>query len=339
MNISYFDEKPLLSKLDFKLDILEKYAKNNIDSLNNMIFYGLPASGKTTKIYAFLATLFNTKVYDLKNNIFEEDRKIMHYKSSIYHIEINPINLGSNEKLFIQSFLKSYVETRNIGLDIPKVIVIKNANLLLKQTQLSLRRIIEKNSSTAKFIFELNSLSKFAVPLVSRCFLIKIEMPKIDEIKIALQNYSIKKNVEISDKTIDEIISESNKINTFINMKKIFGYYRYYVTTGKKFKFLYYDSFYEILAYINNKRISFINLQKIRDIINELYINLIPMEELLNFIFNNIYLINKDNLDFIYKLLDLTVKCDFNMKNGNKDCLHLESYIISIMDLIQNKSV
>jgi DNA polymerase III delta prime subunit len=337
MNISFFDEKPLLSELDFKLNILELYAKNNIDDLNNMIFYGLQGTGKTTKIYAFLATIFNKKVYDLKNNIFEEDRKIMPYKSSAYHIEINPINLGSNEKLFVQSFLKSYVETKNIGLNIPKVIVIKNAHLLLKQTQLSLRRIIEKNSVTSKFIFELTNLSNFAAPLISRCLLIKNHMPLIDDIKKCMLNYSIKKNIDISETIIDEIINDSNKINITFNMKKIFGHYRYYVVTNKKFKFLYYDSFYEILNYMNNKRISFINLQKIRDIINELYINLVPMDELLNFIFNNIYSIHKDNLDLIYKLLELTVKCDYNMKNGNKDCLHLESYIISIIDLIQNK--
>ena len=94
--------------------------------------------------------------------IFEDDRKVLNYKSSIYHIEINCDTLGSNEKLFVQTFLKSYVETRNIGLNIPKIVFIKNANLFSKQTQLTLRRIIESNYQTAKFIFEVSSLSNFA---------------------------------------------------------------------------------------------------------------------------------------------------------------------------------
>ena len=74
----------------------------------------------------------------------------------------------------------------------------------------------------------------------------------------------------------------------------------------------------------------------IRDIINELYINLISMDELFNFIFNNIISIYKKNINFIYKFIDLSVKCELNLKKGNKECLHLEYYIISIINLIHN---
>ena len=70
--------------------------------------------------------------------------------------------------------------------------------------------------------------------------------------------------------------------------------------------------------------------------INEMYINLISMDELVMFIFNNISDIYKDNLNFLYSLIDLTTYCDINLKKGNKDCLHLESYIVSIIDLIHN---
>ena len=336
MNISFFDDKPNVDELDFKLDILEKIKKINIYELNNLLFYGVSTCGKTTKIYALLASIFDKKVYDLKNITFEEDRKSMIYKASIYHVEVDPINLGSNERLFISSFLKSYSETKNIGLNIPKIILIKNADKLSKISQLALRRIIEKNSYTSRFIFEVSNLSNFTEPLISRCLKIRVRLPNINEIKLCLKNFCIRKGFTISDNKINEIINESNKINYIYDLKKIFGFLRYYLTTNKNFKFLYYDKFFEIINFIKQKKISFITLQKIRDIINEMYINLVSMEELLFFIFNYLSNIHKDDNIFIYKLLELTVNCDNKFKKGNKGCLHLEYYIVSIINLMHN---
>jgi hypothetical protein len=337
MNISFFDDKPNIDELDFKIDVLEKLKNINIYDLNNLLFHGLPASGKTTKIYALLSSIFDKKVYDLKNIVFEEEKKTMIYKSSIYHIEIDPVHLSSNEKLFISSFLKSYSATKNIGLDIPKVILIKNADKLSKLSQLALRRIIEKNSYTSRFIFEVSNLSSFIEPLISRSLLIRVRLPNITEIKLCIKNFCDKKEFIISDEQINDIIHESNKINcNDLNLKKIFGFLRYFIVTKKKFKFLYYNNFFDIINYITQKKISFITLQKIRDIINEMYINLVSMDELLLFIFNHLSNMYKDNNIFLFKLLELTVLCDNNLKKGNKGCIHLEYYIISIIDLIHN---
>jgi DNA polymerase III delta prime subunit len=221
MNISFFDDKPTLNELDFKIPILDNLSNVNINEIVNMMFYGIPSCGKSTKIYALLASIFNKSVYDLKNITFEEDRKIMIYKASIYHIEVNPLTLGSNEKLFINSFLKSYTESRNIGLDIPKIILIKNADSLSKQSQMSLRKIIEKTSLTAKFIFEVSNLSNIQEPIISRFLLIRVKMPSLNDIITCLKNFSIKKNIVINDIIINEIIEESCKISPFLNLKKM----------------------------------------------------------------------------------------------------------------------
>jgi hypothetical protein len=116
----------------------------------------------------------------------------------------------------------------------------------------------------------------------------------------------------------------------------VFGFLRYYLLTNKKFNLLYYNIFYEILNFINAKKISFLTLQKIRDYINEMYINLISMNELLIFLYNEISKNYKNNIFFQEKLLEITILCDARLKKGNKECLHLEFYIVSIIDLIQN---
>jgi replication factor C subunit 3/5 len=334
MNINFLEDKPNLDDLDFKLDIIKPLKSVDIDELVNLLFYGVEGCGKTTKIYALLASIFDKRVYDLKNVNFEEDRKVISYKSSIYHIEINPVNLGSNEKLFIHSFIKSYTQTRNIGLNIPKIILIKNADKLSSQSQMALRKIIEKTTHTCKFIFEANNLSSLSEPLRSRFLLIRVPLPNKENIKLCIKNYSDRKNHNISSDIINEIIDESCIILNNYNLKKIFGFYRYYVVTKKKFKFLYYDNFNEIYNLINNKKISFITFQKIRDIVNEMYINLVSMNELLMFLYNKFITQFSNNNENIKKIVNITSKCDNNLKKGNKDCLHLELYIISIIELL-----
>ena len=336
MNISLFDDKPTLLDLEIKSEILCKLSCIKIEELLNLVIHGNNGVGKTTQIYAFLATILDKRIYDLKNIYFEEDKKAVSYKSSLYHIEIDAVSLGSNEKFFMQNFLKSYIETKNVGLNIFKIVLIKNGHLLSKQTQLSLRKTIESSSLTTRFIFEVSNLSNFSQALISRSVLIRIPTPSFEMVKSCLISYSNKKKYEISELSIDEIIKDSCKLDYYINLKRVFGFYRYFLFTKKKFKFIYYEKFEDIYNYIINKKISFINLQKIRDLVNELYIDLIQMKDLLLFLFNKFYDSNLDNPKFIYKLLEITVDCDINLNKGNKECLHLEYYIIYIVNLIHD---
>ena len=332
MNISFFDDKPFLEDLYFKLDTLLLFKNINIDELNNLLFYGPSGSGKSTKVYALLASIFNSsKVYDLKNMSFEDDKKIFSYKSSIYHVEVDIFNLGSNDKIFIQNFLKNYTETRNIGLDIPKIVFIKNAQLLSKQSQLSMRKLIENNYHSSRFIFEINSFDNFSDPLKSRCLAIRVPIPKFDDIKICIKNYSLKKNHNINDTDIDYIINNSN-INRQLNLKKIFGYYRFFIVTNSHFNFIYYDKFKE-LGDIISKKVTFISINKIRELIHQMYINLVPMDELIEYIFNLTVDKYKDNNDYIDKIIQLYNETYQRFKNGNKDCLHAEYFIISVITI------
>ena len=67
-----------------------------------------------------------------------------------------------------------------------------------------------------------------------------------------------------------------------------------------------------------------------------MYINLVPMNELLFFIYNQLSKNYISNNNFQNKLLEITILCDNRLKKGNKDCLHLEHYIISVIHLISN---
>ena len=117
-------------------------------------------------------------------------------------------------------------------------------------------------------------------------------------------------------------------------MKKIFGFYRYFLITKQNFKYEYYDKFDEIFNFIVGKKFFFSSMQKIRDIINEMYINTVPMHELLLFLNNKLLDYYKNNQDLIFKIIEISTECDLLLKTGNKECLHLEYFIVSILDFL-----
>jgi hypothetical protein len=338
MNLTFCEKKPTLCELDFKNDNLLKLSKIDIDSLPNLLIYGSKCCGKTTMINAFFATLFDKKFYDMKNMNIELDRKIFNYKMSGYHLEFCAKELGTNDKIFIHDFIKSFIETRNIGLDIPKIVIIRNASCLSSLAQMSLRRIIETNYCTSRFVFEIEQLSSFQEPLQSRCLKVNIKLPLLEDIKKSILKMSIEENIKLDNEFIDKIINESveYKNTKFFNLKKIYGKYYHYKYTGTEFVYFYDNIVEELIKTIETKKIVMSNLEKIRDIINELYINLYPMKKLIFYTYYHFVYKYKNNHDFIKDVLELTVKTDINMCNGNKECIHTEFYFIALFELLLN---
>jgi len=209
MNLTFCEKRPTLHDLDFKNDYLLKLSNIDIDSIPNLLIYGNKCCGKTTMCNAFFATLFDTKFYDMKNMSIEIDRKLFNYKMSGYHLEFCAKELGSNDKIFIHDFIKSYIETRNIGLDIPKIVIIRNASCLSSIAQMSLRRIIETNYRSSRFVFEIEQISSFQEPLQSRCLKINIKLPSIEAIKKSILKMCIEDNMKLEPEFIDKIINES----------------------------------------------------------------------------------------------------------------------------------
>ena len=90
-------------------------------------------------------------------------------------------------------------------------------------------------------------------------------------------------NIIISSDTTYKIINESveYKNTNIYNLKKIYGKYYHYKYTGKEFVYFYDNMVEELINTIETKKILMSNLEKIRTIINELYINLYPMKKLI----------------------------------------------------------
>ncbi len=333
---SFIETQPFLDNLDFKSNLLDNLVKNNnIFELPNLIFYGTNGSGKSIKVYAFLASLLNSKeIYDIRTKIYEEDRKEIFYRYSPFHIEFSPLDLASYENIFFHGFLKEYIQTLNIGLQIPKIVYIKNAENLSFNSQAALRRMMEKSNDTCRFIFECNNVAGLIEPLRSRCLLIRVSFPKLEEIKLSLKNTSEKNFLKnITNEEIDKCIELSKNFNQ--NLKHINGILRCYLITGEWIKLSYIDKIEELCFILDNfKNVNNNDIEKIRYIVNELYIQLVPANEIMNFIFKRIINKYKDNNEFCYYFIDMYAKQNINMELGNKKSLHIESFILNCLNLL-----
>lgn len=342
MYLSIFDDKPNLDEIDFPHIYLKKYSLLNLDNLNNLIFCGLKGSGKTIKIYAFLCSLLNKKVYDLKKQTFECDNKCVQYKTSIYHIEIDALELLTGERIFFNNFLKEYCETRNIGLNLPKIIYIKNAEHLNKLSFLFLRKLIEKSYLTCRFIFEITSASSVPGPLLSRFFIIRIHMPSQTDILSCLKNYLYRKEKNIEEEVLNQLIEKSKKTNQY-NLKNIFGMVRYYLVTGKYFEFFYNQYQNKILDTIFNKNLNMNEIYSLKGIIEDMFVNLIDSTELISFlnyqIFNKLDELKIQHNDLKCELIQIALKHDLNIKKGNKEFVHVLNYIIDVIECIHAKNI
>ena len=68
MDISFFEKKPKIEDVEFEHKLYKNLKYYDIDSIPNFIFHGNKGCGKSIRIYAFLCSILDEKVYTLKNN-------------------------------------------------------------------------------------------------------------------------------------------------------------------------------------------------------------------------------------------------------------------------------
>ena len=337
MDISFFEEKPNIDDVDFKNQYYSSLKYFDIESTPNFIFHGNKGSGKTTKIYAFLCSLLDKKVYTLKNNEIEVEKRIFKFKSSIYHLEIDALELINNERIFFHSYLKNYCETRNIGLDIPKIILILNIDKINKNSLLMLRKLIESTYQSCKYIFETNNISNLPETLLTRFFSIRIKNPERKEIETVLKNIIKNKKIKITKTNLNKIIDYDSNYNYSYDLNNIFMVFNYYIKTDKILINNYHNIICEIIGIILDKNFNFNNLSKLKIICEKIFINCYNPNELICSINKILCEKFQKKYNLCEKILELTCECDINLsKSTGKYFIHLENYFVKLILLINN---
>lgn len=169
-------------------DITRKKIENFISKreISNMIMTGHPGTGKTSTIKC------------LARDIFKDS-----YKECV--IELNASDNRGLETInnSIIHFCRKKVSTEG---NIPKLIILDEADNITKKAQNTLTNLMEKFNKTTKFAFTCNDYNKLVEGIQSRCIILKYNSITNENMKSRLIEICKSENVSYDDEGIDSII-------------------------------------------------------------------------------------------------------------------------------------
>ena len=169
------------------LKILNNMVKNNC--LTHLLFNGERGTGKSSSISALI------------NNMYGKQQNIMTLK-------LNASNHRGIE--VVRKEIKSFVTTRMMFSNKPKLVILDEADAMTMDAQLALRRIMDKYSNNAKFCIICNYIRKIHPSLISRCTLFRFKTLNNDAMKQRLLYIMEKEELKITDDTLTKLIEMSN---------------------------------------------------------------------------------------------------------------------------------
>ena len=196
-----------------KLKTLVKNNKVN-ENILNMVFYGDKSSGKLTLCRCLLSSIFGENIHDIQEEIFTTKQNCTPYNVKIvyskHHYEISFCGLQFADKAVLISILDKYFSTMSITTLTYKILVIKDFDILSEPAQFALRRRIETNYTSVRFILLVKSLNKIEKALLSRLLTIRCRKPYDDEIITFIKKVCTKENITISNEKQIEITQKSS---------------------------------------------------------------------------------------------------------------------------------
>ncbi|KAG1057520.1 hypothetical protein G6F43_000639 [Rhizopus delemar] len=209
-----------IDQLTYHNDLSKRLKKlANSDNLPHMLFYGPPGAGKKTRIAAILREVYGPAVEKIKvepRQFVTSSNRKMNFSvvSSNFHMELNPSDLGMYDRVIVQDVIKGIAQTQQIDANARhqfKIVVIDKADELTREAQAALRRTMEKYTSSMRLILCCNTLSKIIPPVRSRCLLIRVPRPEIEETVGALLNVASKENFQLSKQLAADIAEHSER--------------------------------------------------------------------------------------------------------------------------------
>ncbi|AYV84841.1 MAG: replication factor C small subunit [Hyperionvirus sp.] len=335
-----------IGEAKFNIDLLyrlQHMSKN--ESIPHMLFCGGNGSGKQTVIRLLLEMLFDKDVHKTEDSVYTvsgSSNKAVNVtvKQSNYHIVIEPNN-NNFDRYLIQDIVKEYAKKMPLTIfqtkKIFKIVLINNIDNLSYYAQTSLRRTMEKYSSTCRFIMWCTCPTRVIEPLISRCVFFTISSPSNEQLFSYVYEISIKEKLVlgVDDYTYILDCAQGNiKEALWLLQLYKFGYGR---------KNIYYFTIDIIVRIIISHRMDQIstnvkveNKLYVRDLLYNIMITNISGTRILRDVLNKLC----DNVDVPdeckYQILEICAYYEHNLVRGRRNIIHLEAPIVKIMKILKD---
>lgn len=177
------------------ISTIKNMIKNNY-SITNLLFYGMPGTGKTTTILSLCYELFGPN--NFKNRVLElnasDERGIGVVRDSILR------------------FAKTSLSSPDPNYPSPpiKLIILDEADAMTCGAQSALRKIMEDYLETTRFCIICNYIEKIIKPIVSRCMFFNF-VPLDNKLIIRhLKKIAEKEKLKLNDEDIENIYKSYN---------------------------------------------------------------------------------------------------------------------------------
>ncbi|UYV62519.1 RFC3, partial [Cordylochernes scorpioides] len=308
----------------------------------HLLVYGPSGAGKKTRVMCLLEELYGSGVQRLRmeHQSFQTPSKKKLEISTVasnYHIEVNPSDVGINDRVVIQELIKSTAQTRQLESKSQKsfkVVVVVEVDRLTKDAQHALRRTMEKYMATCRLILCCNSCSKVIPAVRSRCLGIRVAAPSHQEIATILRATCKKEGLNLPQELADKISVASNRnLRRALLMCETCRVQGYPFSEDQQVPIADWEMYLKETATMILQEQSPKRLYEVRGRIYELISHLIPYDT----IFKELLCELVANCDgqLRAQVVEQAAYYEHRLQLGNKAIYHIEAFIANFMAIFK----
>ncbi|CAG8584272.1 10469_t:CDS:10, partial [Acaulospora morrowiae] len=307
----------------------------------HLLMYGPSGAGKKTRICCILKELFGEAVEKIKVDqrtfVTPSNKKLdVNIVSSVYHLELTPSDVGNYDRVVIQELIKDVAQTQQVDVKAKqrfKVIVINEADALGRDAQAALRRTMEKYISNIRIIFCCGTTSKIIAPIRSRCLLVRVAGPTVEEIAKVIRNIAEKENISLHNDLAIRIgeRSEGNLRKAILTFESMVMQ-QPNLGSNSEIPLQDWEGFVESVAKTIMKAQTPTNVLKVRTDLYELLNHCIPASVILKKL--AFTLIKNVHENIKTSICAEAAFYEHRLRTGQKAIIHLEAFVIKVMYLI-----